>query len=144
MSPGPQAVVGREPELRRIDEPLDGIQGGPMALVIEGEIGIGKTVLWKRGLAAADGRSYPVLACRPNDAEAQLAYAAVGDLLAEIPDAVLDELPGPQRRALEVALLRAEPEEGQSLPRAVPLGLLGVLRTLARQGPTVVGVDDVQ
>jgi DNA-binding CsgD family transcriptional regulator len=144
MSPGLQAVVGREPELGRIDELLDGIQGGPMALVIEGEIGIGKTILWKRGLAAAGGRSYRVLACRPNDAEAQLAYAAVGDLLAEVPDAVLDELPGPQRRALEVALLRAEPGEGQSLPRAVPLGLLGVLRTLARQAPTVIGVDDVQ
>ena len=144
MSPGPQPVVGREPELHRIDELLDSLQGGPMALVIEGEVGIGKTVLWKRGLAAASGRSFRVLACRPNDAEAQLAYAAVGDLLAEVPDVVLDELPGPQRRALEVALLRAEPEEGQSLPRAVPLGLLGVLRTLARQAPTVVGVDDVQ
>jgi len=115
-----------------------------MALVIEGEVGIGKTALWKQGLSAASNRSYHVLACRPNDAEAQLAYAALGDLLAEVPDVVLAELPGPQRRALEVALLRAEPEERQSLPRAVPLGLLGVLRALARQGPTVVGIDDAQ
>jgi hypothetical protein len=144
MSVGPRTIIGREPELRRVDELLDAIQGGPMALVVEGEIGIGKTAIWKQGLAAASDRSYHVLACRPNDAEAQLAYAAVGDLLADVPEEVLAEVPGPQRRALEVALLRAEPEERQSLPRAVPLGLLGVLRTLARQAPTLVGIDDVQ
>jgi hypothetical protein len=71
-----------------------------------------------------------VLACRPIDAEAQLAYAALGDLLAEVPERALAELPGPQRHALEVALLRAEPAEQRSLPRAVALGLLGVLRRL--------------
>jgi DNA-binding CsgD family transcriptional regulator len=144
MSAGPQAFIGREPELRRVDALLDALQDGPIALVIEGEIGIGKTALWKQGLSAASNRSYQVLACRPNDAEAQLAYAALGDLLAEVPEGVLAELPGPQRRALEVALLRAEPEEQQSLPRAVALGLLGVLRTFARQEPTLVGIDDVQ
>jgi hypothetical protein len=88
-------------------------------LVIEGEIGIGKTALWKHGLSAAANRSHRVLACRPIDAEAQLAYAALGDLLAEVPEGALAELPGPQRHALEVALLRAEPEEQRSLPRAV-------------------------
>jgi DNA-binding CsgD family transcriptional regulator len=144
MPAGPQMIIGREAELHRVEELLDAIEHGPTALVIEGEIGIGKTALWKQGLSAADRRAYQVLACRPNDAEAQLAYAAVGDLLAEVPEEVLAELPGPQRRALEVALLRAEPEEGQSLPRAVPLGLLGVLRTLGRRWPTVVGIDDVQ
>jgi hypothetical protein len=141
---GPQGIVGREPELRRVDELLDAIEAGPMALVIEGEIGIGKTALWKHGLAAAANRSHRVLACRPIDAEAQLAYAALGDLLAEVPEGALAELPGPQRRALEVALLRAEPEEQRSLPRAVALGLLGVLRALARQAPTLVAIDDVQ
>jgi hypothetical protein len=144
ISAGSKAVIGREPELRGVEEMLDAIEGGPMALVIEGEVGIGKTALWKQGLAAASGRSYRVLACRPNDAEVQLAYAALGDLLAEVPEVDLAKLPGPQRRALEVALLRAEPEEQQSLPRAVSLGLLGVLRTLARQGPILIGIDDVQ
>ena len=144
MSAEPQRIIGRDPELRRIDEFLDAIQAGPIALVLEGEIGIGKTALWKQGLAAATARSHRVLSCRPIDIEAQLAYAALGDLLAEVPEEVLTQLPGPQRRALEAALLRAEPEEQQSLPRAVALGLLGVLRALARQGPTVVGIDDVQ
>jgi Cdc6-like AAA superfamily ATPase len=123
ISAGSKAVIGREPELRGVEEMLDAIEGGPMALVIEGEVGIGKTALWKQGLAAASGRSYRVLACRPNDAEVQLAYAALGDLLAEVPEVDLAKLPGPQRRALEVAPLRAEPEEQQSLPRAPQLHL---------------------
>jgi DNA-binding CsgD family transcriptional regulator len=137
-------IVGREAELRRVEEFLDAVQAGPTALVLEGEAGIGKTALWKQGLAAAAARSHRVLSCRPVDTEAQLAYTALGDLLAEVPEAVLAELPGPQRGALEAALLRAEPLEQLSLPRAVALGLLGVLRALARQGPTVVGIDDVQ
>jgi AAA ATPase domain len=141
---GPRAIVGREPELRRVEGFLDAVAAGPVALVVEGEVGIGKTALWRHGLEAAAGRSYRVLSCRPIDTEAQLAYTALGDLLVEVPDAILGELPGPQRHALEVALLRAEPEERQSLPRAVALGLLGVLRALARGGPTLVAVDDVQ
>src|SRR5919197_249563 len=88
--------------------------------------------------------SWDVAACRPAAAEAQLAYAALGDLLEAVPGAALAELPGPQRRALEVALLRAEPGERQPLPRAVALGLLGVLRALARAGPVLVAADDVQ
>jgi Cdc6-like AAA superfamily ATPase len=50
MSAGPQPIVGREPELRRVDEFLDAIQAGPIALVLEGEVGIGKT-------ASTDGPS---------------------------------------------------------------------------------------
>ena len=51
--------------------------------------------------------------------ETQLAYAALGDLLADVPESAMSELPPPQRRALEVALLRAEPEGPESLQRAV-------------------------
>ena len=139
----PQTIIGRAKELGDLGEFLDGIEAGPIALVLDGELGIGKTVLWKAGLAAAADRSYSVLVCRPIESEAQLAYAALGDLLAEVSDEALAELPEPQRRALEVALLRREPE-GQPLQRAVALGTLGVLRALARERPTVVGIDDVQ
>jgi DNA-binding CsgD family transcriptional regulator len=139
-----QAIFGRVAELRDFEEFLDAIDAGPIALVLEGEVGIGKTVLWKEGLAAAAGRSYRVLACRPIESEAQLAYAALGDLLVEVPEAALSALPEPQRRALEVALMRREPEGEQSLPRAVALGTLAVLRAIARESPVLVGIDDVQ
>ncbi len=139
----PQTIIGRAKELGDLGEFLGGIEAGPIALVFEGELGIGKTVLWKAGLAAAADRSYLVLVCRPIESEAQLAYAAIGDLLADVSEEAMAELPEPQRRALEMALLRREPE-GQPLQRAVALGTLGVLRALARERPTVVGIDDVQ
>ena len=144
MSGDPQMIIGRAAELSGFDGFLRDIAGGPTAVLLEGEIGIGKTVLWKEGLAAAGARSYRVLACRPIEAETQLAYAALGDLLAEVPDEVLGELPEPQRHALEVALLRREPVGQQPLQRAVAVGTLGVLRALARQSPMLVGIDDVQ
>ncbi len=136
-------IIGRAKELGDLGEFLDGIGAGPIALALEGEIGIGKTTLWKAGLAAAADRSYRVLVCRPIESEAQLAYAALGDLLAEVSEEAMTDLPEPQRRALEVALLRREPE-GQPLQRAVALGCLGVLRAIARERPTIVGIDDVQ
>ena len=136
MFAGRQEIVGRAEELRSLGEFLDGIESGPISLVLEGELGIGKTMLWKAGLAAGAERSYRVLVSRPTESEAQLAYAALGDLLDEVPEDALGELPEPQRQALEVALLRREPE-GQPSQRAVALGTLGVLRALARESPTV-------
>ncbi len=139
----PQAIVGRAEELRNLGEFLDGIEAGPIGLVLEGELGIGKTALWKAGLATAGDRSYRVLVCRPIESETRLAYAGLGDLLADVPEEALGDLPGPQRQALEVALLRKEPE-GQPSQRAVAMGTLGVFRAIAVESPIVVGIDDVQ
>jgi DNA-binding CsgD family transcriptional regulator len=136
-------IIGRVKELADLGEFLGEIEAGPIALVLDGEMGIGKTALWKAGLEAAADRSYRMLVCRPIESEAQLAYAALGDLLAEVSDEGMAELPGPQRQALEVALLRSEPE-GEPSQRAVALATLGVLRAIAREHPTVVAIDDVQ
>jgi DNA-binding CsgD family transcriptional regulator len=94
-------------------------------------------------LGALD-RSYCVLSCRPVESEAQLAFTALGDLLEEVPDSATAELPVPQRRALEVALLQIDAEGPPPLPRAVSLGFLGVLRALAASGPLVIALDDLQ
>jgi DNA-binding CsgD family transcriptional regulator len=144
MSAGPYPIVGRQAELGRLEEFVRAIDHGPVGLLLLGEAGIGKTMLWKQGVAAARSRSQRVLVCRPVECETQLAYAALGDLLAEVPDAALAGLPEPQRHALDVALLRTEPQGQESLQRAVALGVLGVLGALARQGPTLVAIDDVQ
>jgi AAA ATPase domain len=86
------------------------------AVVAEGEPGIGKTTVWKAGLEVAKAQGSVVLSCRPVEAEVKLAFAALADLLAPVVDAGLDDLPAPQREALEVALLRAA--AGQSQARA--------------------------
>jgi DNA-binding CsgD family transcriptional regulator len=138
------AIIGRAAELEDVDGFLRAVTGGPAALVLEGEPGIGKSAVWLEGVAAASGRGYACLVCRPIEAETQLAYAALADLLDGVPGERLAALPPPQRRALEVALLRREPEGEASLQRAIAVGMLGVLRGLAADSPTVIAIDDAQ
>ena len=138
------SIIGRNAELQGLDAFLDAIEEGPVALLLEGEAGIGKSSLWSAGLAAGAARSYHVLSCRPIEAEAELAYAGLGDLLAHDFSDAIAELPGPQRHALEVALLLREPEGQRPLQHAVALATLGVLTVLSRERPLLVGVDDVQ
>ena len=139
-----QSIIGRDEELMSVDGFLGAIEGGPVALLLDGEAGIGKTVLWSAGLAAASERSYRVLACCPIESETEMAYAALGDLLSDHAADVLAGLPGPQRRAIEVALLLREPEEELPAQRAVAVATLGVLAALSRERPLLVGIDDVQ
>jgi len=51
-----QIVIGRGPELARIDTFLAGIVAGARVLVIEGAPGMGKTTLWLAGLQGAAER----------------------------------------------------------------------------------------
>ena len=49
-----------------------------------------------------------------------------------------------RRRALEVALLLAEPGESALDPRAIGLALLDALRAISERGSVLVALDDVQ
>jgi AAA ATPase-like protein len=102
--------------------------------------GIGKTTLWHAGVSIARTRGLRVLSCRAAASEARLSYAALGDLF----DFELPDLPAPQRRAMDAALLRAEVEGAPPDQRAVSVASLGVLRALATSGPVIVAIDDVQ
>ena len=77
-------------------------------------------------------------------ASPRLSYTALGDLLAGLVDELDDELPAPQRRALDVALLRASPDAGPVDARAVGAATLGLLRAESRRAPLLVAVDDLQ
>jgi DNA-binding NarL/FixJ family response regulator len=85
-----------------------------------------------------------VLVSRPSCAEAALSFATLIDLCDGLELGALESVPGPQRAALEVALLRAEPAAVAPEPRAIALGLLNALRALAANGPLLVAIDDVQ
>ncbi len=125
-------IVGRDSERAALADFLARV-GGPAALLLEGDAGIGKTTLLRDALERIAERR--VLACRPAHAETPLAFAALADLLDGLD---LTPLPAPQRRALEVALLHAE---GTADAHAVAAGFLGLLRAA---GPVVVAIDDVQ
>ena len=133
-------IVGRESELARAKSFIGSVSEGPSALLLEGAAGIGKTTLWHAAVSIARTRGHRVLSCRAAQSEARLSYAALGDLF----DFELPELPAPQQRALDAALLRAEVEGAPPDQRAVSVASLGVLRALAASGPVMVAIDDVQ
>src|SRR3954452_14690698 len=94
-------LIGRAAELRAATEFLDRLDAGPLAILIEGDAGIGKTTLWRAIATAAAERGARVLATRPAGSETQLAFAALADLLDGVTAEDLATLPAPQRRALE-------------------------------------------
>jgi hypothetical protein len=137
-------VVGREREFAAAEAFLDGLRAGAGALVLEGEAGIGKTTVLQEIVEAAGDRSYGVLSCRPAEAETKLSFVSLGDLLAGVGNDVIGGLPGLQRRALEGALLRRDPDDSTIDPRAVPAAVVSTLVGLARERPVVVAIDDAQ
>ena len=139
-----ESLVGRESETAAALRSLALLDAGPASLLFEGEPGIGKSTLWRRAVEAARERGLRVLEARPSEAEGSLPYAALGDLLElELEDTVAD-LPAPQRRALEVALLVTDPDGEVPDQRAIAVAVLGTLRNLAARGGVVVAVDDLQ
>ncbi|MDP9188185.1 MAG: ATP-binding protein [Actinomycetota bacterium] len=136
--------MGREAELAALVDFLEAPARLPGALLLEGEAGIGKTTLWRRGLELASARSYRVLSCRPSAPEAQLSFVALGDLLHGALEEVLPALPQPQANALAVALLVDEATGPSPDQRAIALAFLGALRALAQAGPVAVAIDDLQ
>ena len=138
------AVIGRNEELTAIGAFIDAVAEGPAALVLSGEAGIGKTMLWQAGVAQARARAGCVLTCRGIEGEASLSFAGLSDLLGGVLKEALPQLVAPRRRALEVALLLVEPGTEASDAHAVGLAVLDVLRALADQGPLLLALDDAQ
>lgn len=138
-----QSTVGRDSELASIGAFLVAAVGHATALLIEGEAGIGKSSLWRETVRAAEERGYRVLACQPTESEAGIGFAGLIDLLGPWVDETAAELPEPQRRALDAALMRSSSDAavGQG---AVAVALLAVLRKLARAAPTLIAIDDPQ
>lgn len=136
-------VVGREAELAVLAEVV-GVESRRRGLLLTGWPGVGKTTVWEAGIAAAQERGMVVLSVRSAAAEVDLSFSGLADLLEPVKAQTLAGLPGPQRRALEIALVRAEPGDAPPGPRPIATGLLGVLRVLAAGEPLLVAIDDVQ
>ena len=105
-------VVGREREIAEASGFLDEAAERSRGLLLVGEPGIGKTTLWLAVVEEATGRGCEVLQARPSEAEAELAFAGLTDLLARVDGTELASLPDAQRTALEHALRRSESGSG--------------------------------
>jgi DNA-binding CsgD family transcriptional regulator len=140
---GVEHVVGREPELAAVQQFVDGAPGAP-ALVLTGPAGIGKTTLWEAAVKHARTGGWTVLVARPSEAEAELSFAGLADLLDGVDRQVIADLPPAQRRALEVALALAEPIGPPPEPLAIAAGMLSVLRDQRIGERVLIAVDDAQ
>ena len=138
---GRRRARGRARQDQRV---LAGIGDGAAALVLSGAPGIGKTVLWERGVEEAASRGQRVLAHRAVEAEAGLAFTGLADLLTPVLDDVLPALAPPRRRALAVALLLEDARDGPPDVGAIGLAVLDALRALADSEAVVVAIDDIQ
>lgn len=129
---------GRSREREQIAELVDGARNGrSFAVLVEGPAGIGKSTLLEEALAVADGMV--VLRAAGHEAESEIPYAGLSDLLAPVLH-LRDALPAAQSAALggAVALEQAPPSDRF----AVPVALLGLLGIVAEEQPVLVLVDD--
>ncbi len=137
-------VIGRDAEVGAIRGFVAEVGRGPAALVLSGEAGIGKTILWKAGIEEARAEGHRILVCRGVEAEASLSFAGLSELLSVVLDETISVLVAPRRRALEVALLLAEPGGLAPDAHAIGLAVHDVFCALADRQPVVVALDDMQ
>jgi DNA-binding CsgD family transcriptional regulator len=137
-------IVGRDTELTSLRAFIDETGAGSVALVLEGEAGIGKSTLWEAGVEHARARGLRVLTSRPAEAERSLGHVGLADLLDGVVEDVLPTLLKPRRHALEVALLREEASGDPIDPRTLAVAVRDTLQLLSGLGPTLIAVDDVQ
>jgi DNA-binding CsgD family transcriptional regulator len=143
MTVVPMAALSRAKELATITDVVASAAVRASGLVIAGEAGIGKTMVWLAGIERAAAEGFRVLSARVGQAESVLGYATVADVLTDVEPEVLDELPDVQRIALHRILLRAEdgPETGQWVAAAA---FPSVVEALTRTSPVLLAIDDVQ
>jgi DNA-binding CsgD family transcriptional regulator len=135
--------IVRLAEWQRVREFATGARAAPAVLALEGEAGAGKSTLWRAGVEAAADTGHRVLRTEPAEAEADLSFAGLSDLLTGVLPEAAAEIPGPQREALEVALLLRPAGDEAPTAHAVGLAALAALRTLVSGGPVLVAIDDV-
>jgi DNA-binding CsgD family transcriptional regulator len=137
----PAELVGRSVELQSVGAFL--ADRSSNVLLIEGAAGIGKTTVWRAGLQHARELGHRVLVTRPLEGDRARSFTGLTDLLGDAFDETREDLPRPQRRALEVALGRDDTGDSASAG-ALSAAALALLRAASRGRPVLVAVDDLQ
>ncbi len=134
-------LLGREPELARIDALLGAASAGHSeALLVVGEPGMGKTTLLEAARARA--ASFTCLGARGVEVESHLAYAGLFGLLNPLRKRVTD-IPDSQATALSSALAWSS-SAATADPFLLGAATLSLLAVAAEQRPVLVLVDDLQ
>jgi DNA-binding CsgD family transcriptional regulator len=134
-------LTGRYTECGALDELVEAVRDGgeSRALVVHGEVGVGKTALLE--YLAGHARGCRVARAAGVQSEMELAFAGLHQLCAPMLDR-LEVLPGPQRDALRTAFgMSAGPPPDRFL---IGLAVLSLLSEVAEEQPLVCLVDDGQ
>ncbi|MEU5259450.1 AAA family ATPase [Amycolatopsis sp. NPDC021455] len=133
------ALRGRDTELKELRELVDGPEDRS-GVLIRGEAGVGKSALVAETAAAASVAGLRVLRTTGAEAERNLAYAGLHQLLYPVRAGVA-ELPAPQRDALRTALGLATGTEPSVF--LVGLAVLTLLAEEAAAKPLLLVAEDV-
>ena len=135
------SLLGRAQELHVLNGLVERVREGGGALVLRGEPGIGKSALLiEAGRVAAAG-GLRVLTTAGVQSETRVAFAGLYQLLRPVLGNV-EQLPGPQRKALSAALGDTDAVVPDLF--LIALATLNVLAESAVGRPVVVLVDDAQ
>ncbi|MCZ7588076.1 MAG: AAA family ATPase [Gaiella sp.] len=134
-------MVGRAPELDRIETMLAAESPHAVALVLEGAPGIGKTTLWRAGIERATASSRHILRAQPAENEGALPFAGLADVLDVLGNRDLGPLADADRTTLET-LRRGDPAAHGLLTTS--RAVLALVRALASGGGAILAIDDVQ
>ena len=134
-------LIGRDRELSILNELIARIGETGAALVVLGEAGIGKSSLLRAAASAAREASVQVLLTTGVEAEAQLPYGGLHQLLRPVL-AGATALPARQRGALSAAF--GADDEQRPEPFMIALAALNLLAEVATEHPLLLLADDVQ
>jgi DNA-binding CsgD family transcriptional regulator/tetratricopeptide (TPR) repeat protein len=140
-APGPPGGLrGRTSECALLDDLVSAIRHGESrSVVLRGEAGIGKTALLEYLVASAS--DLRVVRAVGVESEMELAFASLHQLCAPLLDRI-EELPAPQRRALETVFGLSD---GAAPDRfLVGVAVLSLFAAEAEQRPLLCVVDDAQ
>jgi DNA-binding CsgD family transcriptional regulator len=136
-----QLLLGRDAELRILEERLDSIGEHGSALLIRGDPGVGKTSVLAAAKKLASERRLSVLSAAGVQTETNLPFAGLFELVRPILDK-MDRLPKAQQNALRAAFGLAERSSADLF--VVALAALDLLAEAASEHPLLLLIDDVQ
>ena len=136
------SVLGRVRERQHVGKFLSAADTDERGLILEGEIGIGKSTLLEWACEQASAAGYIVLTADLVDLELPREYDCIAQLLGKVGPEPLQELAEPHRRVIYDAVLgdlSGFPVDGRTVATAV----LTICRALTSKGPLLLSIDDL-